>query len=184
MFSCICLFFTFVEKYASMKSKLEILKGIHPGGFIERELKGRQIPSGRFAIGIGEFPQALSAIINGRRSMNLPLSLKIERELGYEEGFLMTLQLYHDIKMLKQKESAKHKPDLSKFRKVIFWDTDMDKIDWDKNKRAVIERVFERGNSMEQDEIIRFYGQDEVDCYLEKYKEYLACTQPCYNKQQ
>jgi plasmid maintenance system antidote protein VapI len=125
-----------------MKSRLEILKGIHPGVFIGKELKKRKIPSGKFAIAISEYPQTLSAIINGRRSVNLPLSLKIEKKLGYDEGFLMTLQLYYDIKILKQEESAKHKPDLSKFRKVIFWDTDIEKNDWTKNKRAVIERVF------------------------------------------
>ena len=164
-----------------MKSRLEILKGIHPGILIEKDLKKKKLPSGRFAIAINEFPQTLSAIINGRRSMNLPLSLKIEKELGYDEGFLMTLQLYHDIKILKQKDSAKHKPDLSKFRKVIFWDTDMQQIDWIKNKRAVIERVFERGNEMEQKEIIRFYGQEEVDYYLKKYRDYLTDTQQYYN---
>jgi plasmid maintenance system antidote protein VapI len=160
-----------------MKSKLEILKGLHPGILIEKELKKRKIPRGQFAIAINEFPQTLSAIINGRRSVNLPLSLKIEKELGYYEGFLMTLQLYHDIKILKQKESAKHKPDLSKFRKVIFWDTDIQKIDWKKNKRAVIERVFEWGDKEEQDEVIRFYGQDEVNYYLNAYKNYLKETQ-------
>jgi len=164
-----------------MKSRLEILKGIHPGILIEKDLKKKKLPSGRFAIAINEFPQTLSAIINGRRSLNLPLSLKIEKELGYDEGFLMTLQLYHDIKILKQKDSAKHKPDLSKFRKVIFWDTDMQQIDWIKNKRAVIERVFERGNEMEQKEIIRFYGQEEVDYYLKKYRDYLTNTQQYYN---
>ena len=164
-----------------MKSRLEILKGIHPGILIEKDLKKKKLPSGRFAIAINEFPQTLSAIINGRRSLNLPLSLKIEKELGYDEGFLMTLQLYHDIKILKQKDSAKHKPDLSKFRKVIFWDTDMQQIDWIKNKRAVIERVFERGNEMEQKEIIRFYGQEEVDYYLKKYRDYLTDTQQYYN---
>jgi plasmid maintenance system antidote protein VapI len=164
-----------------MKSKLEILKGIHPGILIEKELKKRKIPNGRFAIAINEFPQTLSAVIKGRRSMNLPLSLKIEQELGYDEGFLMTLQLYHDIKILKQEESAKHKPDLSKFRAVIFWDTDIQKIDWEKNKHAVIERVFERGNKMEQDEIIRFYGQDEVNYSLNEYKNYLTETQQYRN---
>jgi addiction module HigA family antidote len=164
-----------------MKSKLEILKGIHPGILIDKELKRKKISSGQFASTINEPPQTLNAIINGRQPMNLPLSLKIEKELGYDEGFLMALQLYYDIKMLKQEESAKHKPDLSKLRKVIFWDTDIQKIDWAKNKRAVIERVFERGNKVEQDEIIRFYGQDEVNYYLNAYKNYLIEIQQYRN---
>jgi hypothetical protein len=44
-----------------------------------------------------------------------------------------------------------NRPDLSKFRKVLFWDTSIEKIDWEKQKRAVIERVFERGNQWEKD---------------------------------
>ena len=164
-----------------MKSRLEILKGLHPGVLIDKELKKRKIPGGRFALSINEYPQTLSAIIKGRRSINLPLSLKIEKELGYDEGFLMTLQLFHDIKVLKKIESAMYKPDLSKFRKVIFWDTDIEEIDWVKNKRAVIERVFERGNETEKEEVIRFYGRKEVEICLNKYKEYLDKTIQYYN---
>jgi len=49
-------------------------------------------------------------------------------------------------------------PDLSLLRPVLFWDTKMGKIDWHKQRKAVIKRVFERGNEIEKNEIIRFYG--------------------------
>lgn len=51
----------------------------------------------------------------------IPSGVFMEKELGYDEGFLMSLQLHHDIKILRLKESAGYKPDLSKFQKVIFW---------------------------------------------------------------
>ena len=86
-------------------------------------------------------------------------------------------ELKSEVEILNSSKSAKQKPDLSKFRKVIFWDTDIHKIDWTKNKRAVIERVFERGDKTEQQEVITFYGQDEVDYYLNEYKKYLADIQ-------
>jgi hypothetical protein len=114
----------------------------------------------------------MSAIIKGRRSMNTPLSIKIEKALGFEEGSLMMLQIFHEIRQFKQKESADYKPDLSKLRPVVFWDTQIDKIDWDKNKRAVIERVFEYGNKIEQEEILRFYGKAEVLQYLQNIGSY------------
>ena len=75
-----------------MKDQLEILKGVHPGLFLSRELRNRQLRSGAFAESIGVHPQTLSAIIKGRRNMNIPLSLKIERSLHLDEGLLMTLQ--------------------------------------------------------------------------------------------
>lgn len=48
------------------------------------------------------------------------------------------------------------------FAPVLFWDTDVDKLDWKKAYKAVIARIVERGGQQEIDEIIRFYGYDKV----------------------
>ena len=140
---------------------IDIIKGIHPGKFVERELKKRNLNQRQFALSIGEHPQTLSAIIKGSRRMNVALSLKIEEQLELEEGFLMTLQVFYDIK--EAKNDSNYKPDISKLRKVTFWDTSFDKIDWKQNKVAVIKRIFSRGTEIEQEEIIRFYGKEVVD---------------------
>lgn len=140
---------------------IDIIKGIHPGKFVERELKKRNLNQRQFALSIGEHAQTLSAIIKGNRRMNVALSLKIEEQLELEEGFLMTLQVFYDIK--EAKKDSTYKPDLSKLRKVTFWDTSFDKIDWKQNKVAVIKRIFSRGTEIEQEEIIRFYGKEVVD---------------------
>lgn len=149
-----------------MKTKLEILKGVHPGKFIERELLKSKISKRQFALSINEHPQTLGAIIKGTRNMNVDLSLKIEEKLELEEGFLMTLQVFHDIK--KAKRDDNYKPDLSKFRKGIFWDTTYEKIDWKLMKRSIIQRVFSYGNELEQKEITNFYGKDDVENMLSK----------------
>lgn len=94
--------------------------------------------------------------------MNTNLALKIEKALGLEDGFLMVLQVYHDIAKQKKKQHT-NMPDLSKFRPALFWDTDFHSISWEKNQRAIIQRVFERGNDKERNEVIRFYGQDQVN---------------------
>ena len=96
--------------------------------------------------------------------MNTKLALKIEKLLGIDEGFLMILQVFHDILLLKNKNQPH--PNLNRLRPVLFWDTDMHTIDWQKQKRAVIKRVFERGNQTEKDEIIRFYGKYTVNKIL------------------
>ena len=64
-----------------MKTVLEIIKGVHPGKFLERELKKHIINNRQFALSIGEHPQTIGAIINGKRRMNIALSLKIEEKL-------------------------------------------------------------------------------------------------------
>jgi plasmid maintenance system antidote protein VapI len=141
-------------------TKLTLLKGIHPGLFLQRELKRRAIPMGRLALTIGEYPQTLNAIAHGKRAMNTPLAMRIENELGLEEGFLMSLQIFFDIKQEKQKQTAHLKPDTSIIRPVTFWDTDLAKIDWIGQRKAIIERVAQRGNEKEKNEIARFYREN------------------------
>ena len=79
----------------------------------------------------------------------------------------MTLQIHNDIKIAKF--DPNYKPDLSKIRKVTFWDTNINTIDWKLMKRSVIERIFSYGNEIEQAEIVEFYGKNEVDLVLDKY---------------
>jgi addiction module HigA family antidote len=154
-----------------MNKRLDILKGLHPGLFLQRELDNRKLKSGQFAESIGEHPQTLSAIIRGRRSMNTPLSIRIEQALGLEEGFLMTLQVYYDIAEEKRKLSQSHRPDLTKFRPILFWDTTLDKIDFTAHSHYVINRVFERGTEEEIKEIVRFYGAETIKNMVELNSE-------------
>ncbi|MFI3296809.1 MAG: plasmid maintenance system antidote protein [bacterium] len=149
-----------------MNPNIEVIKGIHPGIILDRELTKRSISKNRFALSINEFPQTLGAIIKGKRKMNTALSLKIEEALGFEEGYFMILQTYYDIKIEKKKLCTT--PNISLLRKVLFWDTDISTIDWHKYREAVIKRVFERGNDEEKAEITRFYNKQVVDEVLSK----------------
>ena len=148
-----------------MKTKLSIIKGIHPGLILERELKQRHLSKGPFALSLQEYPQTLVSITKGKRRMNTNLALKIENALEIEEGYFMTLQLFYDIKEIKRRQHRLH-PDFTKLKRVLFWDTKMENIDWEKQKNAVIKRVFERGDEIEKEEIVRFYGQEKVNNIL------------------
>jgi len=144
-----------------MINQLEIIKGIHPGFILERELKIRKLRKGPFALSLQVFPQTLVSITKGKRKMNTKLALKIETALELEEGYLMMLQLFYDIGKEKRKQKTTL-PDFTKLRKVLFWDTNMEAIDWIKQKNAVIKRVFERGNDSEKAEITHFYGEATI----------------------
>lgn len=149
-----------------MVDELSILKGIHPGFVLERKLTERKLSKGKFALSVNEYPQTLTAITKGKRGMNTLLALKIEEALGLEEGYFMTLQVFYDIRQEKLKQSTSS-PDLSKIRPVLFWDTNIEKIDWERQHKAIIRRVFERGNKKEKDEITRYYGKDRVNKILQ-----------------
>lgn len=153
-----------------MKSLLKY-KGIHPGIVLERELEKRSLKKRPFALSIGESAQSINNITNGKRKIPVALALKIEKELQLEEGSIVILQSYYDIKL--EKEKMKETPKLSVLRRSLFWDTDIDRIDWNRQHKAVIKRVFERGNDDEKNETIRFYGKRKVDTALKS-----ATTQP------
>ncbi|WP_372473864.1 hypothetical protein AB4865_00935 [Capnocytophaga sp. ARDL2] len=53
----------------------------------------------------------------------------------------------------------------------MFWDTDISQIDSELNKRAVLQRIFERGNEQEIEEIIAFYGLDQVKVVFQDFQE-------------
>lgn len=145
-----------------METSLEKYKGIHPGMILERELKKRNLKKAPFAASLQEYPQTLNDITKGKRGLTTALSIKIDKALGLEEGTMLILQAYYQIKIEKQKGGLDERPNLSIIRKILFWDTEMDKIDWQKQYKSVIERVFERGNNDEKKEILRFYGKQKV----------------------
>src|SRR5690606_1184261 len=96
--------------------------------------------------------------------MNPALAIKVEKALGLEEGYFLILQAFHDIEQEKLRQRlSRGKPNLSKLRRGLVWDTDINQINWVHQRRAVIERILERGNEGEKAEIRRFYGDAEVD---------------------
>jgi addiction module HigA family antidote len=141
-----------------MRARIDILKGIHPGKIIGRDLKKHNLSQRSFATSIGEHSQTLNAVITGRRSLTTEMSLKIEQAFGYEEGFLLTLQAFYDIAEHKNRAMSSSVSGVPDIRKSLFWDTDFDSIDWGRYRDAVIGRVLERGNDAEKKEIARFYG--------------------------
>lgn len=153
-----------------MEKRLERFKGIHPGLILERELNKRAIKPSPFALSVDTHRQIFNAILKGKRGIPIPLSLKVDQALGLEEGTFALLQTFYDIEKAKENELSKIHPDLNIIRKILFWDTDIHKIDWQKQYKAVIQRIFERGNDEEKKEIERFYGLDRIQEVLASIK--------------
>ncbi|MBR5240506.1 MAG: HigA family addiction module antidote protein [Muribaculaceae bacterium] len=149
-----------------MRYNIDLLKGIHPGKIIDRDLKRRSISQREFAKQINEHSQTLNAIITGRRNITTEMAIKIEKIFGYDEGFLLILQVLYNI--AKYKEDSRKKRKAPNVRTIIFWDTDFKTIDWEKNKYAVIKRVLERGNDKEIEEIAKYYNIEIDELYKTK----------------
>ncbi|MCW3805718.1 helix-turn-helix transcriptional regulator [Plebeiibacterium marinum] len=154
-----------------MLPELNKIKGIHPGAILNREIKKRGLKNKDFASMVNEHAQTISAIIKEKRGVNPKLSIKLGMNLGVDVDYFMLLQASYDVKQASISEIVSKTPDLNKIRKILFWDTDFDKIDWQRNKRAIIKRVFERGNETEIKEILKFYGKETVKAEIENIKE-------------
>lgn len=145
-----------------MLPELNKVRGIHPSYILSKELKSRGIKSSELASTIDEHKQTISAILNKRRKITPSLSIKLSKQFDVAQDYFMLLQASYDVNTLAAESSTKYKPNLDKFRRALFWDTDIHQIDWEKQGRAIIKRVLERGNSQEIIELIEFYGKQKI----------------------
>ena len=161
-----------------MLPEISKIKGVHPGAILNREFEKRGIRKSAFAIKSGIYHGIITDITRLRRGINASLAIKLEEALGAEEGYFMVLQAYYKIRQQRIKEGARNKkPDLYLIRKSIFWDADPGKMDFSKRKRFIIERIFERGNDAEINEIIRFYGKEVCTEILKDSRNLLYSAQ-------
>lgn len=150
------------------------IKGIHPGAVLKRELNRRGLESKKFALLLEEYPQTINAISNGRRNMNAGLSIKLGKVFDADECYFMQLQAFYEVERAKAASIGNIRvPDVSKFRSALFWDTDIHRIDWEKQRKSVIRRVFERGNDAEIQEVLAFYGRKVVLLELKSLRTFL-----------
>lgn len=74
--------------------------------------------------------------------------------------------------------------------KTLFWDTDISKIDYEKNARHVIERVLMRGKLSDWFAIKEYYGKERIKAeivkirYLDKLTLNFCSTYFHINKEQ
>jgi len=146
------------EISVNMDFQIDIVKGIHPGKILKKSLEGKGMSQRTLASLAGTHYQVINAIIAESRYMPVDLSLRLDEIFGYEEGFFALLQTYYRIKKISDEALKKRYPNPPEIRKSVFWDTDFEKINWGKHKRFVINRILERGNKEEKEEIARFYN--------------------------
>jgi addiction module HigA family antidote len=147
------------------------VKGIHPGAILKREIKIRGIKASELAAMVQEYKQTIHAILNERRGINPMLSIKLAKHLGVDDDYFMLLQASYEVKFASQKRKSEGAiPNVANIRKILFWDTNFDRLDWQNQKSAIVTRIFERGNEDEIREIISFYGLQVVKQILKNAK--------------
>ena len=116
--------------------------------------------------------QRINDFIANRRRISPENSLRLEKALGVDfQCFFYQAQTNYDIYMATKQLLEMPSPDRSKFRKTLFWDTDLDALDWQHNSEWIIHRVFDYGNATEIKEAIRFYGRKKIIDVLRGVKD-------------
>ena len=129
-------------------------------------MKKRGLTLKQLAISIGVDVAVIADIIKGNGNIDFALASSIEKILEMDDGLLLKLQSFYDLKQKEDQQINNCRPDLSKFRPAIFWDTRIENINWHRQEKSIISRVIERGNFSEKKELIRFYGRDIIKAHL------------------
>lgn len=135
---------------------------IPAGAVLQHILRQTQMSQKALAYQAGLPTQRINDFIHGKRRISAESSLRLEEALSIRhKGFFYTIQSNHDI-FNAVNNIQEPTPDLSKIRQSIFWDTEMSRIQWQRNAESIIRRVFEYGDNEAIDAIIDFYGRNKV----------------------
>ena len=116
--------------------------------------------------------QRINDFIANRRRISPENSLKLEKALGVNyQCYFYQIQTNYEIFVATSRLSEQAHPEISKYRKSLFWDTDFDTLNWQQNSEWIIQRVFEYGNESEIKETIRFYGKRKIINTLKSIKD-------------
>ena len=77
--------------FAAMETR-NVITEATVGGMIRDRLAELNISQTELAVRVGEHAQTLSAILCGKREMTIPLSVRLDEELGFEPGTLAVAQ--------------------------------------------------------------------------------------------
>ena len=135
-----------------------------PCGAVLDRIRSKEHLTQRELASRSEIPyQRINDFIANRRRVSPENSLKLEKALGIDyQCFFYQLQTNYEIFIATKQFSKPQTPDKSKYRKALFWDTNFESLDWQRNSEWIIQRVFEYGNQGEIEETIRFYDKDKV----------------------
>ena len=150
-----------------MLPEINIVKGIHPGLVLERELVRQGIKKSQLAKKLGVSAGLITDIIKQRRGINAALSINLGKALETDGSYFSLLQTYYELKSVQL--STRTKPP-GHFRPALFWDINAGELDFELHKKFIIRRVFERGNEAEIEAVINYYGRDQISSVLKDSK--------------
>jgi addiction module HigA family antidote len=77
-----------------------MVRAVHPGRLLKRELAARRLSANRLALDLGVPSGRITDILNGRRSITADTALRLGRYFGNRAQFWLDLQSQYDIAVI------------------------------------------------------------------------------------
>jgi len=90
-----------------MAYPIDNLPPIHPGELLADELEALGLSATRFAAHIGVPTNAVTAILNGDRSISAKMAIRLGKAFGTGERYWMNLQSNYDAKVARAELAGK-----------------------------------------------------------------------------
>src|SRR6476620_3536805 len=78
----------------------------HPGGFLKRELKARELSAKRLALDLSVPSGRITDILNGRRAITADTAVRRGRYFGNRAQFWLDLQSQYDIALIERERGG------------------------------------------------------------------------------
>jgi addiction module HigA family antidote len=93
-----------------MAQPIDRLSPIHPGEFLQDDLEELGLSARAFAAHIGVPHNAISAILNGKRSVTAAMAIRLGQAFGTTPNYWLNLQAIYDLKMAASTLRSEVKP--------------------------------------------------------------------------
>ena len=95
-----------------------MVRAVHPGRLLKRELAARGLSANRLALDLGVPSGRITDILNGRRSITADTALRLARYFRTSEEFWMNLQARYDLEVERERLRGRLKKEVAILRRA------------------------------------------------------------------
>ncbi len=85
----------------------KIMKPIHPGRILKREMTARELSANKLALSLRVPSGRITQILNGKRGISAETALRLSRYFGNSARFWMNLQIRYELAVTSHKIGSK-----------------------------------------------------------------------------
>ena len=138
-----------------MTRRFERYKGIPVELIIKKDLRKNGLTQRKLAQLLDMSYNLLNSSLNGHRLFKKDEAYRIESLFNYEKNFIIKLQ---EIRKTAEASCTKNTSlTVPTIRACVFWDVEMNKLDWQRHRRFIVERISIYGSQEEKDKVNDYY---------------------------